>query len=98
MKTFRSMRMRYPALIAALLLSALNLQALPIFSCSSTFNANVPGATYNVKANLLTCKRTLPSTELMEHRPALTIRGQATLSPQSSNPAIRTSPGELSSP
>jgi hypothetical protein len=50
MKTFRSMRMRCAALIAGLLLSALNLQALPISSCG--FVANVPFMTYNVTANL----------------------------------------------
>jgi hypothetical protein len=50
METFRSMRMRYAALIAGLLLSTVSLQALPISSCS--FNANVPFMTYNVTANL----------------------------------------------
>jgi hypothetical protein len=53
MKTFHSMRMRYPALIAVLLFPALSLQALTIASCSSTFNANIPGATYTVTANLV---------------------------------------------
>lgn len=51
MKTVSSMR--HPALFAVLLFSALRLQALPISSCSSTFNANVASATYNVTANLL---------------------------------------------
>jgi hypothetical protein len=52
MKTFRSMRMRYAALIAVLLFSALSLQALTISSCTPTFVANVPGGIYNVAANL----------------------------------------------
>ena len=50
MKTFRSMRMRYAALITGMLLSAVSLQALPISSCG--FTANVPLMTYNVTANL----------------------------------------------
>lgn len=52
MKTFRSMRMRYPALIAVLLFSALSLQALTISSCTPTFVAGVPGGIYNVTTNL----------------------------------------------